>query len=84
MNTINNERRQIGLELHEAEHAIYLGKQAMSEELANEPVDVVALESHRAGIHGARIVRNVLRSQLEAVKLAENPWPSHAWQLAKT
>lgn len=78
-NIEENERRRLGLELHEAEQRIHIGRQAIAEAQANEPVDTVVIETHKAGIHDARLARNGLRRQLQAAKMASNCLPRFDW-----
>ncbi|HUD06822.1 MAG TPA: hypothetical protein VMR34_02950 [Candidatus Saccharimonadales bacterium] len=73
------ERRRIGLELHDVESVIGIGKQAIREIVSTEPIDTPAVEIHRTQIHEARLRRNGLRSELNSVKAELNPLGEYQW-----
>jgi hypothetical protein len=67
------EEVKLGLELHETETAIAIGKQAVGEILMTEPIDQDALSQQRLQVHEARLARNALRDQLEQAKTSGIP-----------
>lgn len=71
------ETRSLGMQLHAAETAIYLGKRVVAEIYSQEPVDEVALATARQDISAARQTRNTLRRQLEATR--PTPIPKYKW-----
>ncbi len=79
----NTERRKIGLEIHDAETAICLGRQVVGTLLACEPVDEAAILAQKAEIHRSRASINKLRRRLGSVQLAEElPSMRVRWTLA--
>ncbi len=69
MNNLEAERKRIGQELHQAETAIGAGRRAVYDLVRCEPVDETAVLAQRAEITEARLERNMLRRDLEDVKL---------------
>lgn len=74
-----DEQRRIGLELHQAEWAIGVGRRAMRELVLTEPIDTVALESRRAEVSEARLRRNSLRDELQVVKDKSIVFNDYRW-----
>ena len=71
------EARSLGMQLHDAETAICIGRRAVVEIQMHEPVDAMALEVAKQGITSARQARNALRRQLETAKSI--PMPKCKW-----
>lgn len=78
---ISPERRWIGLQLYEAETAIGISRRAVSELVRVEPVDQAAITRERQQIEEARLARNDLRGQLEAVKTREARLAPFRWTM---
>lgn len=69
----------MGLELHEAETSIGVGRRAVIQLLACEPRDEEAIALQRVEVYEARLARNSLRQQLETAKQHETPLPNWSW-----
>ena len=69
-----DDRRQLGLWLHDAETTIGVGRRAIRELRTQEPIDETAIEEWKADIEWSRLARNALRRRLEVVP------PSHKYQ----
>lgn len=81
-NELEVEQRRIGLELHQAETAIGVGRRAICELMLSEPVDDAVLATQRTQILESRLARNALRHQLAAVKRKQDPLlslPRSSW-----
>ena len=81
MERISPERRSLGLQLYEAETAIGVSRRAVSELVRIEPVNDIAIAWERQQIEEARLARNALRGQLEAVKTSEAMLMPFSWTI---
>jgi hypothetical protein len=74
----NLDRGAIGIQLHQAELAIGIGRRTIKELVASEPVDYVAVAIEKANVQQARLARNVLKTQLYTAHINE-PLGRYVW-----
>lgn len=79
MGDLGLERIRVGQDLHAAETMIHWGRSAIKDLVQCEPIDESAVAVHRGWMQDARITRNALRHELEAIKRQQNSWSVIGW-----
>lgn len=83
---MNNEReisevhREIGLSMHKAQTAIWMGRSAISEIMAHEPIDVAAVAEQQQVVQSGRADMRELRAQLKSIKRGQIILAPSGWQ----
>ncbi len=60
--------RELGLMLHQAENAIYLGRLTLAGLYTQQPIDPSNVIAVKSTMHDARMERNAIKEQLDKVR----------------